>query len=245
VSEFSTLEHQLAVFQRGDSAVVVAAFDQSADPGWRNIPLEVALFLARDESSEPIIVRPADREPRGVLSANVSAEPYLLSFEMFSREMRRAARARYGIRPVPVDRFQFAISDVLVTSGEAPLPTSLESASLRARGSLRVQAGERIGVYWEVYGLGPDAESISLYLALQQVGEGEFDRLVDVPLSEKTPLSLGWEDVVPAYTRIWPRSLSVDLPSDIAPGLYALYVVAKTSDRESIRSARALLVERD
>ena len=67
----------------------------------------------------------------------------------------------------------------------------------------------------------------------------------DVPLSEKPPLGLGWEEVVPAYTRVWPRSLSVDLPPDLNPGLYALYVVAKTPGRESIRAARALLVERD
>ncbi len=245
VSEFSTLEHQLAVFPRGDSAVVVAAFDQSEDLGWRNIPLEVALFLARDEVSEPIVVRPADTEPRGVLGASVSAEPFLLSFEMFSSEMRRAARVRYGVRPRRLDRFQFAISDLLITSGEAPLPTALASATSRARGSLRVQAGERIGIYWEVYGLGPDAENISLYLALQQVGEGDFGRLEDVPLSEKPPLGLGWEEVVPAYTRVWPRSLSVDLPPDLNPGLYALYVVAKTAGRESVRAARALLVERD
>ena len=76
-----------------------------------------------------------------------------------------------------------------------------------------------------------------------EVGEGEFDRLEDVPLSERPPLSLRWEEVVSAYTRIWPRSLAVDLPADLTPGLYALYVVAKTRDREPVRAMRALLVE--
>lgn len=245
VSEFHALEHQLAIFPRGDSAVIVAAFDQSADPDWLGIPLEAALFLARDESSEPLVVRPARAEARGILNLTVGVEPLLLSFELFSSEMRRAARVRYGIRPRRLERFQFAVSDVLVTTGGAPLPNALAAAITRARGSLRVRAGERIGVFWEIYGLGPDAETVSLYLAVQQVGEGEFGRLENVPLSEKPPLSLGWEEVVPAYTRIWPRSLSVDLPADLTPGLYALYVVAKTRDREPVRAARALLVDRD
>jgi hypothetical protein len=245
VSEYNVLEHQLAIFPHGDSAVVVAAFDQSADPGWRDTPVEVALFLARDELSEPIVVRPDDADVSGVLDAIVGAEPYLLSFEMFSSEKRRAARVRYGIHPRKLERFELAVSDLLITSSDAPLPNSLGSAAPRARGSLRVRAGEKLGVFWEVYGLGPDAEGISLYLALQQVGEGEFGRLDDMPLSEKPPLGLGWEEIVPAYTRIWPRSLSVDLPADLTPGLYALYVVAKTRDREAVRAARALLVERD
>ncbi len=245
VSEFDALEHQLAIFPRGDSALVVAAFDQTADPGWRDIPLEVALFLARDELSEPIVARPDRAEARGVLNVTVGAEPLLLSLEMFSSGMRRAARVRYGLRPRMLERFQFAISDMLVTAGDAPLPNSLEPAIAKALGSLRVRAGEKIGVFWEVYGLGPDPESVSLYLALQQVGEGEYDRLDDVSLSEKPPLSLGWEEVVPAYTRIWPRSLAVDLPADLTPGLYALYVVARTHDREPVRAVRALLVERD
>jgi hypothetical protein len=72
VSQFDALEHQVAVFPRGDSAVIVAAFDQTADPVWRDIPVEAALFLARDESSEPIVVRPDGAEARGVLSVTVA-----------------------------------------------------------------------------------------------------------------------------------------------------------------------------
>jgi hypothetical protein len=243
VSEFDALEHQLAVFPRGDSAVVVAAFDQRADPGWRDVPLDVALFLARDESSAPIVLSPDRPDARGVLSTTVSAERYLLSFEMFSAEMRRAARVRYGLRPRVVERFQFAISDLLVTSRGPPLPHTLRDAIPQARGSLRMRAGERVGVFWEVYGLGPDAEKIFLDLALHQVGEGEFSRLEDVPLSENPPLNLRWEEVVPTNTPIWSRSLSVDLPADLAPGLYALYVVAKARQREPVRAVRAILIE--
>ncbi|MGD8869754.1 MAG: hypothetical protein PVI01_19190 [Gemmatimonadales bacterium] len=169
----------------------------------------------------------------------------MLSFELFSSEMRRAARVRYGLRPTALDHFQFAISSLLVTSHDSPLSGTLEAAIPRALGSLRARAGAKIGLYWELYGLGLEAETISLYLVLQQVGEGELlERLEDVPLSERPVLRLRWEEVVPAYTRIWPRLLAVDLPADLSPGLYALYVVARARGREPVRAVRAIFVER-
>jgi hypothetical protein len=243
LSSFTILEHQLAVFPRGDSAVVVAACDQSADPAWLEAPVQVGLFLARDELTQPVVVEPDGDEPRGVLSATVGADPRLLSLEVFSEQGRRAARVRYGLRPRRLERFQFAVSDLLITSGDSPLPESLGSAIPRTRGSLRVLAGEKLGLYWEVYGLGPDAETATVHLALHKVGEGRLGRLQEVELAENPPLSLGWDEVVPAYTRAWPRSLAVDLPEDLIPGIYAFYLEVGARGREPVRSVRALLVE--
>jgi hypothetical protein len=243
LSSFTVLEHQLAVFPRGDSAVVVAAYDQCADPAWLEAPVDVGLFLARDELKEPIVLEPEGGEPRGVLSVTVGADPMLLSLEMFSGQGRRAARVRYGVRPRRLERFQFAVSDLLVTTGESPLPEWLASAIPMSRGSLRVRAGEKLGLYWEVYGLGPDAETVSVHVSLHKVGEGQLGRLQEVELAENPPLSLGWDEVVPAYTRIWPRSLAVDLPEDLRPGIYAFYLEVGARTREPVRSVRALLVE--
>jgi tetratricopeptide (TPR) repeat protein len=243
VSSFTTLEHQLAVFPRGDSAAVVAGYDQCADPAWLEAPVKVGLFLAQDELTGPVVLEPAGDEPRGVLSTTVGAEPMLMSLEMFSEQDRRAARVRYGVRPRRLERFQFAVSDLLITSGDSPLPGSLAAAIPRTRGSLRVRAGEKLGLYWEVYGLGPDAETVSVHVALHKVGAGQLGRLQEVELAENPPLSLGWDEVVPAYTRIWPRSLVVDLPNDLSPGIYAFYLEVGARTREPVRSVRALLVE--
>jgi hypothetical protein len=243
LSSFTVLEHQLAVFPRGDSVIVVAAYDQCADSAWLEAPVEVGLFLARDELAEPLVLEPAGDEPRGVLVVTVGADSILLSLEMFSEQGRRAARVRYGVRPRRLERFQFAVSDLLIMSGDSPLPESLASAIPRTRGSLRVRAGEKLGLYWEVYGMGPDAETASVHVALHKVGEGQLGRLQEVELAENPPLSLGWHEVVPAYTRIWPRSLAVDLPEDLRPGLYALYLEVGARGREPVRSVRALLVE--
>lgn len=77
------------------------------------------------------------------MSVTIVAEPLLLSFELLSSEMRSAARVRYGLRPTPLERIQFAISGLLVTSHDSPLPRTLEAAIPRALGSLRARAKGR------------------------------------------------------------------------------------------------------
>jgi tetratricopeptide (TPR) repeat protein len=244
VESVNTLEHQTAAFRRGDSVVVVVAYDQSADSGWLGHSVEAGLFLAPNELADPVRVRQSGSEPRDVFSVTVAAEPTLLSVELLSESARRAARARYGLRLRKIPRTLLALSDILVTVTADPLPGSLGGAVPLARGSLRVRAGERLGLYWEVYGLGPEAETLALSVSLHQVAEGRLADLEQVARNDAAaPLTLRWREVVPAYTGVWGRSLALDLPRDSRPGLYVLYLVAEARGREPVRTTRALLVE--
>ena len=63
-------------------------------------------------------------------------------------------------------------------------------------------------------------------------------------LEDEPPINLMWDEVVPANTKIWKRSMSLDLPVDLQPGLYVVYLVVKSYTREPVQQARALLVER-
>jgi len=244
VYKFVRLEHQVAVFVRGDSAIVVAAYDQTADPLWRNVVGDIGLILMRDERSRPFMVRTRTDEPRGVLIARVEAQPYLMSFEFLSQRKRCAARARYGLSIRKAVPLVFSLSDLLITRRSDPLPEDLGRASTLARGSLRVRAGERLGLYWEGYGLGPDAETLFVAVSLHRVGKGQYGRLEEVVFEDEPPINLKWDEVVPARTKTWKRSMSLDLPDDLQPGLYVVYLVVKSYMREPVQQARALLVQR-
>ena len=244
VYKFVRLEHQVAVFVRGDSAIVIAAYDQTADPHWRNVVGDVGLILMPDERSRPFMIRTRTGEPRGVLVARVEAQPYLMSFEFLSKREHCAARARYGLSIRKTVPFVFSLSDLLITIRSDPLPEDLRRATTLARGSLRVKAGERLGLYWEGYGFGPNAETLFVAVSLHRVGKGRYGRLEEVTLEDEPPINLKWDEVVPAKTKIWKRSMSLVLPDDLQPGLYVVYLVVKSYTREPVQQARALLVER-
>lgn len=243
VSSFTPLEHQVAVFQRGDSAVIVGAYDQSADWTWLDDLVEAALILTPDESSAPVVRRKRQRGPRGVLIVTVEAKPTLLSLELRSLIVGRAARVRYGLRLGPRDPLRLAASSLLVLSQPDTLPTSLLRAVSHARGSLRARPAERLGLYWEVYGLGPDRVMLSVSVAMYKIGEGELGQLEDIEFEDEPQINVEWQEIVPARTHIWSRATALDLPPDLSPGLYVLYLTVSTFGREPLHEARALYVE--
>jgi len=137
-----------------------------------------------------------------------------------------------------------AVSDVLVMREYDPLANSLERAGRLARGSLRMRAGEALGLYWEVYGLGPDPETIALSVTLNKVAEGQLGELNEIADRDvNPPLSLMWQETVPAYMPIWGRSLDLSLPSDMSSGLYVLHLMVGAHGREPVHATRAFLVE--
>ena len=54
---FVALPHQAAAFRRGESTLVVSAYDVSADPGFRGRPVEIALVVSPDPHTPPAIHR--------------------------------------------------------------------------------------------------------------------------------------------------------------------------------------------
>jgi hypothetical protein len=243
LSTFNELEHQVAVFRRDDSAVVVAAYDQRRDESWPSGPAEAALLLAREPSTPPLILRETRPGPHGVLRARFASGPVLMSLELVSNDGRHAARARYGLRPTVPAPTVASLSDLLLLDADGPPPRDLDGAIPRARGSLRARPGERLAAYWEVYDLGPDAETLSLTLTLHRV-RGD-PRLHEVPrqeLYESSALELRWREVVPAHNPLWGRSVNLDLPDALPPGLYLLQLIVRPRTRGTMRQARVILV---
>ncbi|UCF20440.1 MAG: hypothetical protein JSU87_03260, partial [Gemmatimonadota bacterium] len=232
----------VAVFERHDSAVVIAAFDQSVDWEAGNDRIDVALIFTAGESATPLVHRKRQREPRGVFVATLPRRPTLLSFELRSPVLGRAARARYGLRLQPRDPLRLTMSDLLVLTRADALPQTLEQAISSACGSLRARGGKRFGLYWEVYGLGPDGEPVEFSIAMYKVGKGELRSLEDLPAGAASALQLEWEEVAPAGTDIWGRAVVVELPADLSPGLYVVCLTLSTFGREPVQTARALYV---
>ncbi|NIO30309.1 MAG: hypothetical protein GTN75_00760 [Gemmatimonadetes bacterium] len=245
VSSFQELGHQLAVFPRRDSAIVVAAYQLVAEEPIDSGSYEAALIISRDPASAPAVAG-SRGTTRGVLAVAVEAVPTLLSLEMLSRADRRAARSRYGLRLEKVPVGLLALSDLLLLERADRLPDSLAAAVPLARPLERVRPGERLGVYWEVFGLGPGAEELSVSLTLAGESASWLRKTVEWLglASQNQPLTLDWQEAVPSPTAVLARSLAIDLPADLQPAEYVLMLQVTPFGRETLTSSRSIDVVR-
>ncbi|MFQ5889170.1 MAG: hypothetical protein ACE5JR_03855 [Gemmatimonadota bacterium] len=241
---FDTLAHQFARFRSGDSVVLVGAYDVGSDSGWVAGPVRAALMAARSEEASPAAVIDDQAPLAGALRVAFPSRSVVASLEVLSRAQRRAARARYGIPAAPRNRFVAEISDLLITRAVDPPPTSLDEAIPLARGSLRAPPGERLGLYWEVYGLSPAGEKLSVAFTLRREGRSWLRALAEtVGLAGGRPaVRLEWEESTAAGEVTWRRGLSVQLP-ELKRGPYVLRVEVGTRGRETMAAERRLIIQ--
>jgi hypothetical protein len=195
---FSPLAHQLAVFPRGDSVVVVAAYDLPAHGVSPSVRVDAgfALLPADDGLGEMRTFRADGSAGTGVFAMTAEAVPSFLSLELVIPEEGALARARYGVDLSPRPMGIPLLSDLLLIT-EGALPESLPGAVATARPSTRALPGEELGIYWELHGLDLlDLAEVPLSLALHPPPSG---RLVGALqwLGERIGLL---EDIMPIRT---------------------------------------------
>lgn len=236
--EFEPLPHQVAVFRRGDSAVVVGAYDLDVTRLADGAEAEAALLAAADAGM------PVHREVRrsgavtGALRLRLPARPVVASLEARVHGESRALRARTGLPLAPLTPGERALSDLLLLRAVDPLPDSLSAAIRAARGSARVRPGERFAVYWEMYNLGEEELRIAVAMErepgwLRRAGE----RLGLV--GREIPVRVRWSEG--ADRGVAARSLALQLPR-VAPGRYSLIVTVDGPAMEPLEARRMLEV---
>ena len=240
---FGYLDHQAALFRRGDSCVMVAAFDLSDDTLFAERPATAALALAADEHTT-FVARDSGVTGTRALAATAPCEPLLFSLEAVAPRERHAARARYGIDLAPRPDGRPAISDLLLFDPPDSLPATLEAAMVHALGSTRVPSTRNLGVFWQMYGLDPAQGSVSMSLTMTRQGTSWLRRAVEsVGLaSPRRDVQLQWQEV-PEVPQVTPRALAIDV-SGLAPGRYVIEVTVTSAGGETITARREVVIER-
>ncbi len=171
------------------------------------------------------------------------ARPALLSLEALSRREKLGGRARYGIRPRSRPRIVLDVSDLMLLVEADSLPADLEEATGLARGSLRVRSGERIGLYWELYGLSPGGETLAMSLTITKKSKSWLRRIGETLglTGRDRPMSLNWLERVEARYPAVPRSLAIELP-EMAKGAHLLRLQIEAYGREPVVVWRELSV---
>ena len=220
---FAPLVHQVALFRRGDSCLVVAAYDVSEDTLFAGTARDVALVLARDERSVPVIERRPDAGASDVIVAKVDGGPQLLSLELVAAARRHVARARYGVRPHDA-LAGFSVSDILLFDPPDTLPTELAAVLPYVRGSTVVRGSARVGLFWEVAGL-DSAEATTTVVTVLPVGTGWLRRAAQSLhiAGRRASVRLEWQELPQLRGAVAGRPLAVDL-SGLSPGRYRIEI---------------------
>lgn len=217
------LDHQVALFRRGDSALVVAAFKITDITTSLHPTFQAGVFAAEVDSGN--IQPPIGTTLNGVGSTVVSTirtlwRPMIVSLEVMDTSSRAAGRARFAPK-LPVPGTRLSISDLLLYTPSDSAPTNLDQAIPRALQALRVPNSRQIGLFWEAYGARPEGEAFEYSLLVQPIGRSWIHRTrIKLHLTDPDrSLSVLWNEVPTVTDDIACRGVTVDL-SRLKPGRY-------------------------
>lgn len=242
------LQHQAALFRRGDTALVALAYDVSDVRSIAGAELEAALVLtpgtpgARTTSS---IVIKSDAPARGTLTVRAPWAPLLMSAEIAAPAQSTLVRARYGIRPPFAVRARVVLSDLLFYEPYGEFPTTVEEVLPHAYPTQRVRSGTPLGVYWEAYNTNPAGEQMTISLTV--VPETEETGVLRRGLRalrlarESAPVSISVADFSARGSSTSPRAVQVDI-STLDPGEYLVQLEISVAGQYTIRADRRIVV---
>jgi hypothetical protein len=242
------LEHQKAVFKRGDSAIVVVAYDTKGTKSVDGAKLRAGLVVTRAEDVPREFVTVRDSAPSyGVLMVKAPWAPLLMSAEVSAPERNAVARARYGVGPMRGAAQRVVLSDLLFYKSYGSFPASVEEVAPHALPTERVNPKEKLGVYWEAYGTNPGGEKIkvSLIVAREEAeAEGGFFSRLGRTLRisrDRAPVSVGVDDISARGLSTSSRAIELDI-STLTKGAYIVQLEIEVAGQPSLRAEHRIEV---
>jgi len=239
---FATLTPAITVFRRGESTLVVVAYDLTRDTSWVPEPtLSRAVVVARDEYHPPLVIRSDDSSRKGVMVADAPWPATVAGFEVTQTGTLHVGRARVAI--TARNPSLVGASGLLVFDPSDSLPEDLAAVLPRVLSSAQVAIGGRIGLYWEVYGLAP-AEPVETKVTVAPHHTGLLRRIGSwIGMGKRSrDTQLAWHEVVDPQTGMIHRAVMVDV-SSLDPGRYDVRVTVAARGRD-VTTARELEIIR-
>jgi hypothetical protein len=221
------LEHQKAMFKRGDTALVVLAYDARVTKQLAGGKLTAALVVTPNEKPADYGKIVHDAPETSVMIARAPWGPLLMSAEVYAPDKRSVARARYGINPPFAVGTRVTLSDLLFFKSYGTLPMTVEETAPHALPTERLHANEKLGVYWEAYGTDPNGEKMKISLTVVRE---------DIRSSKvATPVIVSVEDLSARASSISPRSLELDIHT-LTKGAYIVELEVEVAGQYVVRA---------
>lgn len=244
------LEHQSALFRRGDSAMVMVAWSVASDEQLSGAvdakELTAAMVLTRGEEKDAVVVRAESPQRKGTLMARSTWGSMLLSVEVGAAKRQTLARARYGVRRTDSPQSRIQVSDIVLFEPYDGMPASAEEVLPHMRTSERIPVGSKVGIFWEAYNTDPQGEGLEVNITVapeNRTGGGWLSRGLRAlrRVREAQPVSVGLMDVSARGSAITARAVEVDL-STLTPGRYLLQLELNAGPGNEVRVERTITV---
>ena len=235
------LRHQIARFRRGDSLLIVGAWDASDDTLFNRGPTRVAMVVSRDEGRVRVIERSDTAAMKGVLVHVVPNTGHVASLELFASGSRGVARTRAGLRDLSLTSV-VALSDILLLE-PGDQPRTFEEALTRLRPDGRLGGDRRVTLYWEVYSA-EDLPAPRVRVSVSRVRAPRARRVAEKLGLRDAPqtIDIVWETYAPAGRTA--AGVTLDL-QDRPPGTWRVSItvtgaagVSAVTDRDLVIQAR-------
>jgi hypothetical protein len=236
------LPHQIAVFPRPGGAVLVAGYALPEDSLPAGAHVRAAAVVMDDVDGARAVSPWQPTAASGALRVMLPANPSVLSLEVREDSTRLLARQRQGITWDADAR----VSDLLLLAHPDARPENLDDAARIARGSAEVGPGERVGVFWEMYGLAAgDSVSVRVGMVAPQAGWARR-RLEAIGVRRGArAVRMGWRDATEGEA-VAARSVTVGIPADVRPGEYTLELSVSAPGRPThVAQRKVTVTERD
>ena len=233
----------LSRFVRGDSTLVVAAYDASADTLLRAHDLRAALAVAPDERQR-FVRWDSSAASTGALSVMVPRLDALVDVDVFDDSTHGAARAREALRR-PTRSGGMQLSDILLFRPAGGMPETLAAVMPRAMPSAETTVRQPLGLYWELHGLRTTGTTLDVSLTVERVGASWWQRtrrMLHLGRGD-TPIALHWRDAARLVDGVVGRSVTVDL-SRLGGGTYRIRLQVQPAGEPAKVAERELVVRR-
>ncbi len=229
---FTQLDAQVARFRRGDSTVVVAAYDATEDTLFRGRRFTAALTVMDDLIATPEVREVSNAPVTQVMQVTTASRSRLVGVELRTHDSTGAARWRSGFRELSVAPERVTLSDLLFVDGPA-LPGDLADAVARAHAGTLFRRDAKVALFWEIYGNAAADTTLPVSLTITPRGSGFLrSALRALRLAPRpTPLNVRWQENG-ASGLLSARSLLLDL-SLVPPGSYEVKLEVGTSNPAS------------
>ncbi len=233
------LVHQKAMFRRGDSALVVMAYDARNMPELDSTAITAALVVSPATGTHAFRTVRTKAPRTDVITAKAPWAPLIMSAEVWSPDRAAVRRARYGMAPPFAVGTRVTVSDLLFYEPYGDFPTTVEEVAPHALTTEKVRAGEKLGVYWEAYGTEPAGEPMKVSLTVvREVEESGFLRRQAKTLRvvrEATPVSITVQDMSARGSTTSPRALQLDI-STLSKGAYVVQLEIEVAGQYVVRA---------
>ena len=232
--------NQIARFRRGDSTLILAAWDARKDTTLIGRPLDAALVVVAGDSVSAAVHR-SNVRTIGSLVATTVIDSGLVSLELLAPAEKRAARVRIGV--AARDTAALAVSDLLLYSPTSANVTSLAAIQDNAFASNVIPTSRELGAFWETYGVMGLTEPAHFTLTIEPTDVGWLRRVAEtLRFADPTrALRIQWQEVPQTVNGIAGRGVRVDV-SQLRSGKYKLQLAVETTGGKTSSATKEIEV---